>query len=235
MFSKNWGTQPVHQHRSHVKTAAARRRRTPITALAALMGVTLFAASCAPTPVAEFAAAPQGTYKLDPNHASVIWRVGHLNGLSRFVGRFDTFDAALDFDPAAPEAARLTASITAESINTGLPEFDTQIANHDSLLNADQFPEIRFESARIDITGDNTAIVQGDLSLRGETAPITLDVVFNGTTRDPLRRGARVIGFSATGTVNRSDFGADAYVNFGVSDAVDLLIEAEFIRQSGES
>ncbi len=191
------------------------------------------AGACAPTPVASFAAAPQGEYRLDPNHASIIWRVGHLNGLSRFVGRFDDFDAALDFDPAAPEQSRLTATIDATSINTGLGDFDGQIANNANLLDARRHPEIRFESTALELNGDNRATLTGDLTLRGVTAPVTLDVTFNGATRDPLRRGAQVVGFSARSTVRRSDFGADAYVRFGVADDVELLIEAEFIREAG--
>ncbi len=204
------------------------RRRAVLWGLA-FSGVLL--AGCAPTPVVDFSAAPQGTYQLDPKHASIIWRVGHLNGLSRFVGRFDDFDAALEFDPDAPEQARLSAVIEAASINTGLADFDPQIANNSKILDAQRHPQIRFETTAITLTGGENATVTGDLTVRGVTAPLTLDVRFNGTTRDFLRGGARVIGFSAIGTLSRSTFGADAYINFGVSDEVELLIEAEFIRQ----
>ncbi len=210
------------------KAQTRRALRVLVFAAAALA-----AAGCAPTPVADFAAAPEGAYRLDPAHASVTWRVGHLNGLSRFVGRFDTIDAALDFDPDAPEESTLTATIDAASISTGLGDFDRQLANNGRLLDADDHPQIRFMSTRVTVTADNRAVVEGDLTLRGATAPVTLDVTFNGATRDPLRRGARVVGFSATATLRRSDFGADAYVNFGVSDEVEVWIEAEFIRDGG--
>lgn len=216
-----------------VMTAFVRMRRRPQRALRALIAAAALAGACAPTPVASFAATPQGQYRLDPNHASVIWRIGHLNGLSRVVGRFDEFDAALDFNADAPEQSRLTATITATSINTGLGDFDGQLAANARILDAERHPQLRFVSTAVTLIGDNRARVSGDLTLRGVTAPVTLDVTFNGTTRDPLRRGARVVGFSAATTVQRSDFGADAYTNFGVSDAVEVLIEAEFIRNAG--
>ncbi len=193
--------------------------------------VFVFAMGCAPTPKPILASAPDGMYQLDKSHASVVFRVGHLNGLSRYVGRFDEFDAALDFDQANPEASRLEARLEAASINTGLEGFDEQLANDRNLFDARNHPQISFVSTSVTMTGDTTAIVTGDLSFRGVTRPIELDVVFNGVTRDPLRGGRNVVGFSATSTLKRSHWDADAFVNFGVDDDVEVLIEAEFIRQ----
>lgn len=200
-------------------------------ALSLALALTLASAACAPMPQPDLTAAPAGDYALDPSHASVVFRVDHANGLSRFVGRFDTFDAALTFDPTAPEAARIEATIDAASINTGLGDFDDQLANHNAILDAKDHPQIRFASTNITLTGENTALVTGDLTLRGQTRPLTLDVVFNGSARDVLRGNRQVLGFSATARVNRSEWGADAYVNFGVGDEVEMLIEAEFLRQ----
>ncbi|MGD2133580.1 MAG: YceI family protein [Maricaulaceae bacterium] len=185
-------------------------------------------AACVTPPSIAPGAAPAGAYRLDPAHASLIWRVGHGEGLSSYAARFDRFDAALDFDPAAPEDARLDVAIEAASVSTGDPDFDAQIAQ--AVFGAETYPEIRFASTGVAVTGEASAEVTGDLTFRGVTAPVTLDVTYNGGANDPLRR-ADVIGFSATGAVDRTAFGATAYVNFGVGAEVELQIEAEFLKQ----
>jgi polyisoprenoid-binding protein YceI len=185
-------------------------------------------AACVSAPSTAPQAAPAGAYVLDPNHASLIWRVSHGAGLSRYTARFDRFSAALDLDPAAPEQARLDVAVEAASVSTGNPDFDSQVA--DVVFNAGSHPEIRFVSTSVEVTGENRARVTGDLTFHGVTAPAVLDVVYNGGAHDPLRR-ADVVGFSATGTIDRTVFGADAYTNFGVGEEVELLIEAEFLKQ----
>lgn len=193
----------------------------------ALLAVPLALAACATQPSIAPDAAPAGAYRLDPAHASLVWRVSHGGGMSRYTARFDRFDAALDFDPANPSAARLEAAIDAASVSTGDPAFDAQVA--DVVLAADDHPGIRFVSTSVEITGPATARVTGDLTFHGATAPLVLDVVYNGGDFDPLR-GADVIGFSATGSLDRTAFGADAYLNFGVGAVVELQIEAELLK-----
>jgi polyisoprenoid-binding protein YceI len=104
------------------------------------------------------------------------------------------------------------------------------------LLDAVQFPEIAFTSTTVSVTGENTAEVTGDLTLHGVTKPVTLQVTYNGgygpADFDP--GGAR-IGFSATGQIMRSEFGIGYGVpapgtDFGVGDAVAIIIEAEFVQ-----
>lgn len=187
--------------------------------------------ACAGTPDATLAPELDGTYRLDPAHASIIWRIDHANGLSKFVGRFDAFDASLDFDPLAPQASALSVTIEAASVNTGLPDFDAKLAGAGDVFDADNHPQITFRSTSVEVTGPDTGVVTGDLTLRGRTAPVSLDVAFNGTLNSFLTQNRDVVGFSATGTFDRTDFGADAWVSFGVGAEIDLLIEAEFIRE----
>lgn len=203
-------------------------RRTARAGLTVL--ITAAAAACATAPRTEIGAAPSGSFELDPNHASVVWRVEHAGGLSRYVARFDRFDAALEFDPDNPAASRVEATLDPTSVNTGNADFDAEIAANRSLLNARAHPEIRFVSTNVEMTSQTTALVTGDLGFRGVTMPVTLETTFNGSAYDPLRFG-QVIGFSAIARFERSDFGADAYVNFGVGDTVEVLIEAEFVRR----
>jgi polyisoprenoid-binding protein YceI len=94
---------------------------------------------------------------------------------------------------------------------------------------AGEHPEITFEATGIDVTGDNTGTVTGDLSFLGVTQPVTLDVVFNGTQTFPWNNGRETIGFSATGEITRSEFGLDRMVG-PIGDTVELVIEAEFLE-----
>lgn len=204
---------------------AMNRARAGALSAALLSGLLLTA--CAVTPSTAPGAAPAGAYRLDPAHASLTWSVSHGGGLSHYVARFDRFDAALDFDAENPAASRLDVAIEAASISTGDLEFDAQIAR--AVFDAENHPEIRFTSTAAQVTGATTGRVTGDLMFKGVTAPVTLDVTFNGAGFDALRR-ADVAGFSATGVLDRTVFNAGVYTNFGVGAEVALQIEAEFLK-----
>ena len=177
-------------------------------------------------------APPAGDYTLDKNHASVTWRVNHL-GTSNYVARFDEFDAALSFDPAAPETSTLSVTIDVTSLSL---DFTNGDAFYDELMGNDgderffraaEFPTVTFDASGIDVTGENTGTVTGDLTFMGQTRPLTLDVTFNGARAD-FGGGPPVIGFSGTTTVKRSEWGMDALVPI-LGDDVEVWLEAEFI------
>jgi polyisoprenoid-binding protein YceI len=169
---------------------------------------------------------PAGAYRLDPEHASLLVKLDHF-GFSQLVGRFDRFEGALDFDPKQPEAARLTVLIDPASIDFNLPKFEQDLRGPD-WFDVARFPQARFESRAIAITGDKSGKVTGDLTLHGVTAPVTLEVTFNGGA-DSLLTGRYTLGFAATGTLARSTFGLGAYAP-AVGDQVTLEIHAEFQR-----
>jgi polyisoprenoid-binding protein YceI len=182
--------------------------------------------------------APPGEYKLDNTHASVTFRVNHL-GLSRYTARFTDIAGKLNFDPANPAAMSVEATVDPNSLETDFPldepDFDAELTGP-QWLDAGRFPTITFKSTKVEPTGANTAKVTGDFTLHGVTRPLILDVTFNGGYAaggmDPS--GAR-IGFSAKGEIKRSEFGIAygvpaAGTNFGVSDAVEIIIEAEFTQ-----
>jgi polyisoprenoid-binding protein YceI len=173
---------------------------------------------------------PAGVYRLDPNHASVVFRIRHME-LAWFTARFDAIEAELDLDPADPSRSRLTASVEASSVNTGVVNrageraFDTDIAR------ALGGGEIEFVSTAIERTGEFTARVSGDLSMNGQTHPATLEATFDGGAVDPLRGGRQVLGFSAHGRINRSDWGVSQWRAF-TGDEVQIVIEAELVKTS---
>jgi polyisoprenoid-binding protein YceI len=178
-------------------------------------------------------AIPPGTYQLDKSHASLVFSVSHL-GFSNYTASFDTFDATLDLDPAHPEKARIKATIDPRSLDLPTPpEGFTQALLGKDWLNAGKFPQISFTSTAIEMTGEKTANVHGNLELLGVKKPVVLTAVFNGGYKGyPMDPKAR-IGFSATTSFNRSHFGMNYAIPLpgtmmGVSDSVKVTIEAEF-------
>lgn len=193
-------------------------------------------AAAAPVPAAAKSAAPDvpaGDYKLDPTHASLEFKVNHL-GFSHYTARFTDFDAKLKFDPAHPESSSVEATIDPKSLTLPRPPagFKDELIGTGWLETA-QFPTITFRSTKVEVTGANTAKITGDLALHGVTKPVVLETTFNGGyAGHPMDPHAR-IGFSARGVFKRSDFGIAYGVpapgsTMGVSDAVDVSIEAEF-------
>lgn len=186
----------------------------------------------APPPF-TLAPAPAGAYTLDKAHASLVFRINHL-GFSNYTGRFAQFDASLQFDPAAPAAAEVTATVEARSLELENPPagFVASLLGG-QWLDAGQFPAISFRSTKVERTGSNTALVTGDFTLHGVTAPITLEATFNGGyAGHPMEPRAR-IGFSARGTLRRSVYGISAGIpapgtTMGVGDLVEVAVEAEF-------
>ena len=183
-------------------------------------------AGCYSPPQISPLAAPDGDYILDPAHASVIWSVKHV-GLSNYTARFDTISGALTFDSENPENSRVDIVIDPNSVSTGDQEFDAEIATKSSFFDADTHKQIRFISTGIVTTGENTGLITGDLTFRGTTLPITLDTVFNGAGKS-FGHAGKTLGFSAKTTLNRSDFGLDYLISFGVGDTISIVIETEF-------
>ncbi len=187
----------------------------------------LIAAFAKPDVTTERVALEGGAFRLDPTHAAVIFRINHL-GYADYVGRFEVLDATLDFDPERPEASSLTSTIEIASLDIANEDFAATLTGPD-WFDAKAHPQAVFRSTAIEVTGENTGRVTGDLTLKGTTAPVTFDVNFNGGGDDRLR-GAYVVGFSAKGEFDRTVFGVDRFSGL-ITDMVMIEIEAEFLRQ----
>lgn len=203
--------------------------------LTASMGLVLLLASCAAARVATHDVSldpvdvPAGTYSMDADHWSLLFDVGHF-GYSRFVMRFDNATATLDLRPDDLAKTRLEATVEASSVDTNVPELDTMVKK---LLKADRHPDIRFVSTRISRTDETNGTVTGDLTIAGETHPVTLDVTFNGASPNPLT-GDDTMGFSATGSFRRSLWGLSDW-RPAVGDEVRIRIQAEFRKPKDAS
>ena len=150
------------------------------------------------------AAAPVAmvTFNLDPAHTMVQFKVRHL-GLSTVTGRFATFTGSFQLDPASGQAGNASLSIDVASINTDNDRRNAHLKSPD-FFNADSFPKITFQSTSIQKLTGNKYKVNGNLTMRGVTKPVTLDGELAGTRQTP--RGW-LAALSLTGTVKRKDFG----------------------------
>lgn len=171
---------------------------------------------------------PAGTYRLDPRHASVLFRIRHLQ-LAWFTARFDTVEATLDFDPADPARSRLSASIDPSSVNTGVLNAQGERAFDRQIARALGGAPITFTSTSIERTGRNTARIHGELTMKGQTRPMALEASFAGAAVDPLRGSQTVLGFSAHGVIDRTQWGVSDWGAFTGND-VQLVIEVELVR-----
>lgn len=185
---------------------------------------------------------PAGVYKLDPTHGSVTFRIKHF-GLSNYTARFANWDSEITFDPANPSASTVKASIDPASVRTDYPgdfkashpnskfsSWDEELGKGETFLGG---APITFQSTTLEVTGPDTGKLTGDLTLKGVTKPVTLDVKFNGEIPSHPFTQKPVIGFSGMGLVKRTDFGVattEPLTNF-LGEDVEVMIEGEFHRQ----
>jgi polyisoprenoid-binding protein YceI len=168
---------------------------------------------------------PAGEYVMDKAHASLVARVAHLGGFSRYTMRFNGLDGRFAYDPANWQATKVTVSVDPASVDTRDPAFNRTIAGY---FEAQKFPAILFQSTGLEADGAHGKLA-GDLTFHGVTKPVILDVTFNGVGPGLTGFGSRV-GFSGSTHIKRSDFGVNAVQQFA-GDEVDLEFEVEFFRK----
>lgn len=167
------------------------------------------------------------TYRVDPVHSTVLFRVKHMN--TAFVyGRFNSFTGTIVVNERNPAQSSVAFEIDLNSVDTGTSQRDDHLRGPD-FFNTRQFPKATFRSTRVRKLNDTTIEVQGNLTLRGVTKPLTLRVILTGKGRNP--RGQEIIGFETTFTLKRSAFGINYGLNGGLSDEVRLTVSVEAIRQ----
>jgi polyisoprenoid-binding protein YceI len=201
-------------------------RRFMTGGLAAVtLGLIVSAPALAEPTSSDPAKAPAGTYELDPRHASLVVKVPHLGGFSRFTMRFNALTGGFTYDPASWQATKVTISIDPKSIDTAIPSFNKEVAG---FFEPDKYPAILFVSTSATGSGGR-GTVTGDLTFHGVTKPVTLDVTFNGSGPGMMGAGTRM-GFSGVGRIKRSDFGVTNARQFA-GDDVDLSFEIEFVKK----
>lgn len=172
------------------------------------------------------AKAPAGTYALDPRHASLVIKVPHLGGFSRYTMRFNKLSGEFRYDPADWQATRVDITVDPRSIDTEDNIFNRTVAGY---FEPEKYPAIIFRSTALVADAEGRGELTGDLTFHGVTKPITLEVEFNGVGPGLLGVGARM-GFSGAGKIKRSEFGVTAARPFA-GDTVDLVFEVEFVKK----
>ena len=168
-------------------------------------------------------AAAADKYELDASHSQIVFSYNHL-GFSTTFGMFSGFEGEIMFDQENPAASSVTVSMPTKSMFTGWEKRDAHFMNAD-FFDATDEDLITFTSTSIEITGETTALITGDLTMNEVTKSVVLDAVLNQAGANPLN-GQDWAGFDATTTLKRSDFGLGAFAP-AVSDEVEVRISIE--------
>lgn len=172
-----------------------------------------------------------GRWSIDPVHSEVGFTVRHMM-VSKVRGKFTKYEVEL-VTAENPFDSSVTATIYLDSIDTGSPDRDNHLRSAD-FFEVEKYPTMTYKSRGIRPSGDRF-ILDGDLTLKGRTRPLSLDLEVGGFSPDPY--GGTRAGFSATGQIKRSDFGVDfnAALETGglvVGDKIDLSLEIEAVLAS---
>ena len=209
--------------------------RLPLILLAATAAITApIVAQMAKPGAASPAAVTAGTYQADPGHTLVVWTLDHL-GFSPYTGIFGDVTGTLTLDPKNPSAAKVDVTIPVSKVTTASSGLTAHLLRAGKDGGKPDFfgatpADAKFVSTKVVASGQ-TAKVTGDLTLNGVTKPVTLDTSFYGAGTAPAMMGGKEnVGFKATTTIKRSEFG----LGFGVpavGDEVTLTIAAAFVKE----
>jgi len=170
-------------------------------------------------------AAPEA-YVLDPSHSQIVFTYNHL-GFSTGTGMFSGFEGEIQFDQEDPAASSVTVSFPVTTMLTGWEARFEHFMSPD-FFGATEDKTVSFTSTGIEVTGDNTALITGDLVLNGVTKEVVLDAKLNQAGMHPMENKAWA-GFDATVTLLRSDYNLGLFAPY-VSDEVEVMISVEAMK-----
>jgi polyisoprenoid-binding protein YceI len=170
------------------------------------------------------------TYKIDPGHTMVLFSWNHF-GFSNPTANLGQADGTIVYDEAAPTKATVEVTLPLAGLDSFVPKLDEHLKSAD-FLDAAKYPNVTFKSTKVATAGKGKLKVTGDLTVHGVTKPVTLDVTLNKAGPHPMMK-VQSIGFDATATIKRSDFGVGAYVP-NVSDEIKIQITTEGHDASAE-
>ena len=163
---------------------------------------------------------------IDPTHSEIGFKIKHLM-ITNVSGKFDGFEAKIQTEGEDFTTAKIEARIKTASINTNNLQRDEHLRNSD-FFEAENYPEILFTSTKVEKIDKNNFILHGNLTLKGVTKPVKLDVEYSGVTKDPW--GGQRAGFIVTGKINRTDFG----LSFNAALETGGLVLAEEVKINSE-
>ena len=177
-----------------------------------------------------------GNWQLDPYHTQIEFSAKHL-GMMTVRGYFDEFSATADIDPGHPETSSVEVTISTASIrtNNGVRDNDLRSSN---FLEVDKYPVITFKSTSVEPAGPDRYTLTGDVTIKGNTSPLSLQVTRYGEFNDPGMMGHR-IAYGAQTKINRKDFGLSFNAildgRLVVSEEIQITIEGELVEQKEEA
>ena len=176
------------------------------------------------------ATALAGNYQVDTTHSEIAFKVSHL-GISTVTGYFNDFSASFDLDPEDLSTLRVQATIQTKSVDTRVEDRDKHLKSAD-FFDVETYPEMRFTSKKAEVVGKNKVKLHGNLTIRGITKAVVLNVEFKGAATGPM--GHQRSAFVASTTINRKDFGVSWNKTldtggFVVGEDVRIQLELEAI------
>lgn len=168
-----------------------------------------------------------GRYRLDTAHGKITWSLSHL-GFSTYYGQFTEVTGELALDPETPSKSTLSVKIGTGSVNGLNDKLNAHLKTPD-FLDVEKFPEATFVSQSVEPTGPTTARVNGTLTLRGVSKPVSFDATFNQAGVNPVDK-IYSVGFDGRTVIKRSEFGVNAFLPL-LGDEVTLRLEGEFKLQ----
>ena len=166
------------------------------------------------------------TYKLDPAHTSIVFRVKHLD-VAYVYGRFNGPTGTFELDESSPAKSSIEVQVNASDVDTAVEKRDNHLRSPD-FFNAEDYPLVSFKSTSVKKLDQQTYEVTGNLTLLGKSRPITVKAHDTGAGKDPWGNFRR--GFETSFKIKRSEFGMNFMLD-GVSDEVVLTVSVEGIRQ----
>ncbi|MDI9237589.1 YceI family protein [Lysobacter sp. LF1] len=170
------------------------------------------------------------TYKIDPNHTSVVASWSHF-GFSNPIANFGGAEGTITYDPSNVGTSKVEVTLPLSGLDSHVQKFDEHLRSAD-FFDAEKYPNITFKSTKVEAAGDKKLRVFGDLTIKGVTRQVVLDTTINKIGEQPMAKRAAA-GFDATTTIKRSDFGVDKFAP-NVSDNVTLRITTEAVVPKAE-
>lgn len=172
------------------------------------------------------------SWQIDSAHSLIQFSVTHMM-ISKVRGVFENFSGSINLDESNPQNTTVNVEIDAESINTRQSQRDNHLRSAD-FFNAADYPRIVFKSTSVNLINQSEATLNGELTIKEITKPVSLNVVYNGVSKSPW--GGESAGFSTEGKINRKDW--ELTWNQGletggvlVGDEITITIELELIKQ----
>ena len=169
---------------------------------------------------------------LDPAHSELTFKIKHLL-ISKVSGAFRNFSATVETEGTDFSTAKIDLTAEVNSISTNNEQRDTHLRSAD-FFEVERFPQLKFTSTSIEQTGDDSFSLYGNLTIKGITKPVKLNMEFNGVVNDPY--GQEKAGFFVSGKINRSDWGINLNValesgGLMLGEEVRIQSEVQFVRQ----